>query len=94
MELWDQLQSRAQATGAEENLIAEMTFAEVKDCTSEAIGSQEEGSCFDKTIEFFENQRKAAEALIISALKTKFPANFSDYLNKPEWQALEDRSSK
>jgi len=66
-----------------------MTYTEVKDCTSEAVGSQDEGSVFDVTIKDFGNLKKKAEALIVNALKYKFPANFSQYLSKPEWQTID-----
>jgi RAD50-interacting protein 1 len=67
-----------------------MTYTEVKDCTSEAVGSQDEGSVFDVAINDFESLRNKAETLIINALKYKFPANFSQYLSKPEWQTIYD----
>jgi hypothetical protein len=67
-----------------------MTYTEVKDCTSEAVGSQDEGSVFDVAIKDFENLRNKAESLITNALKYKFPANFSHYISKPEWQTIDD----
>lgn len=76
-------------TRVEDNLVGNMTYAEVKDCTSQAVGSQDEGSVFDVTIKDFGNLRNKAEALIVNALKYKFPANFSPYLSRPEWQTID-----
>lgn len=90
MDLWDQLQDRAKATRVEDNLVGNMTYAEVKDCTSEAVGSQDEGSVFDVAINDFESLKNKAEALITNALRYKFPSNFSQYLSKPEWQTIDD----
>jgi RAD50-interacting protein 1 len=90
VDLWDQLQNRAKVTRAEDNLVGNMTYTEVRDCTSEAVGSQEEGSVFDVATSDFEALRNKAENLIINALKYKFPANFAQYLSKPEWQTIDD----
>jgi RAD50-interacting protein 1 len=67
-----------------------MTYTEVKDCTSEAVGSQDEGSVFDVAINDFESLRNKAEKLITSALKYKFPTDFSQYISKPAWQTVDD----
>ncbi|KAE9369554.1 RINT-1 family protein [Stipitochalara longipes BDJ] len=90
VEIWDHLQDRAKVTRAEDNLVGNMTYTEVKDCTSEAVGSQDEGSVFDVAIKDFGNLRDKAESLITNALKYKFPANFSHYLSRPEWQTIDD----
>jgi hypothetical protein len=90
VDLWDHLQDRATVTPVEDNLVGNMTYAEVKDCTSEAVGSRDEGSVFDVAINDFQNLRNKAEKLITGALKYKFPANLSQYLSKPEWQTIDD----
>jgi hypothetical protein len=90
VDIWDHLQDRAKVTRIEDNLVGNMTYTEVKDCTSEAVGSQDEGSVFDVAINDFENLKNKAENLITGALKYKFPANFSQYLSKPEWQTIDD----
>lgn len=90
MDIWNHLQDRAKVTRVEDNLVGNMTYTEVKDCTSEAVGSLEEGSVFDVAINDFEKLRNKAENLIGGALKYKFPANFSQYLSKPEWQTIDD----
>ena len=90
MDLWDHLQDRAKVTPVVDNLVGNMTYTEVKDCTSEAVGSQDEGSVFDVAINDFQNLRNKAEKLITGALKYKFPANLSQYLSKPEWQTIDD----
>ena len=90
MGIWDQLQHRAKITTVEDNLVGNMTYTEVKDCTSEAVGSEEEGSVFDVTIKDFENLRSKAESLLTDAIRHKFPANFSQYISKPEWRTIDD----
>ena len=90
MEIWDQLQDRAKFTRVEDNLVGNMTYTEVKDCTSGAVGSEEEGAVFDVTINDYERLRDNAETLIINTLKYKFPVNFSQYLSKPMWQTIDD----
>jgi hypothetical protein len=67
-----------------------MTYNEVKDCTSDAVGSEEEGSVFDVTILGFENIRKRSESLLIQAIKYNFPASFRQYLTKPQWTTIAD----
>jgi hypothetical protein len=67
-----------------------MTHNEVKDCTSDAVGSEEEGSVFDVTILGFEKVRKRSESLLIQAIKYDFPATFRQYLTKPQWQTIAD----
>ncbi|KAH8791597.1 RINT-1 family protein-like protein [Hyaloscypha finlandica] len=90
VDLWDHLQDRAKVTPVEDNLVGNMTYTEVKDCTSEAVGSRDEGSVFDVAINDFQSLRNKAEKLITGALKYKFPANLSQYLSKPEWQTIDD----
>ena len=89
MDLWDQLQDRAKVTRVEDNLVGNMTYTEVKDWHQRLSALQDEGPVFNVTIKDFGNLKKKAEALIVNALKYKFPANFSQYLSKPEWQTID-----
>lgn len=95
MDLWEQLQDRARITSADDNLVGSMSYTEVKDCTSGAIGSEDEGSIFDVTIQGYERLTKRAESLIIQSIKYTFPNSFRAYLTKPEWTTIgDDTSSK
>ncbi len=67
-----------------------MSYTEVKDATSDAVGSEEEGSVFDKTIESYLNLRTKAEELIVSSLRKSFPTNFKQYITKPQWTTIGD----
>jgi hypothetical protein len=69
-----------------------MSYTEVKDATSDAVGSEEEGSVFDKTIETYNSLRSKAEELIISSLRRSFPVNFKQYISKPQWTTIGDSS--
>lgn len=88
--LWEHLQARAKGTRVEDNLAGDMSYTEVKDATSDAVGSEEEGSVFDKTIETYQNLRSKAGELIISSLKKSFPTSFKQYLTKPQWTTIGD----
>lgn len=85
MDLWDQLQNRAKVTTAESNLAGEMTYTEVKESTSDAVGSEDDGSVFDVTIASFERLRNRAEALLVQAIKSPFPTTFRPYITKTQW---------
>lgn len=93
VDLWDQLQDRAKVTDVEDNLAGTMTYNEVKDCTSGAVGSENEGSVFDVTIESYERVKKRAESLITQAISHAFPTQFREYLRKPQWTTVGDEST-
>ncbi|CAG8972621.1 hypothetical protein HYALB_00005390 [Hymenoscyphus albidus] len=88
VDLWDQLQNRAKVTEVDANLVGEMTYGEVKDCTSNAVGSEEEGSVFDVTINNFERLQKKSESLLIEAVKYSFQTSFRQYFSKPQWTTV------
>lgn len=67
-----------------------MSYTEVKDCTSEAVGSQDEGSVFDVTIENYERLRNKAEKLLTQAISHASPTTFKQYLSKPQWTTIGD----
>ncbi|KAE8445591.1 hypothetical protein EG329_013224 [Mollisiaceae sp. DMI_Dod_QoI] len=90
VDLWEHLQDRARGTRVEDNLAGDMSYTEVKDATSDAVGSEEEGSVFDKTIESYLNLRTKAEELIVSSLRKSFPTNFKQYITKPQWTTIGD----
>lgn len=88
VDLWDQLQDRAKVTEVDANLVGEMTYGEVKDCTSSAVGSEEEGSVFDVTIDNFQRLLKKSESLLIEGVKSSFQISFRQYFNKPQWATV------
>lgn len=65
-----------------------MTYTEVKDVTSNAVGSDSEGSLFDVTIENYERIRDKAANLIEQAIRYSFPTTFKQYLSKPQWATI------
>lgn len=88
--MWDQLQNRAKITDTSENLAGDMSYKEVKGATSEAVGSDDEGSVWDVTISGFHGLRDRTEALIIQAVKLSLPASFRSYFSKPQWTTVGD----
>ncbi|PBP20860.1 RINT-1 family protein [Diplocarpon rosae] len=91
--LWEELQDRAKDTDGKSKLAGSMTYTEVKESTSDAMGSESEGSVFDKTIESFEKLRESAESSITQAVKYGFPASFKQYITRPQWSTVGDASS-
>lgn len=67
-----------------------MTYAEVKDVTSTAVGSEDDGSLFDVTIANYVDIRDKAEAAIVQAIRSSFPVIFRQYINKAQWTTIGD----
>ncbi|TVY68690.1 RAD50-interacting protein, partial [Lachnellula suecica] len=88
--LWNQLQGRAKVTSSTDVLVGSMSYSEVKDVTSTAMGSDGEGSVFDVTINNYTRLTKKTEKLIIQAIQHAFPTSFRAYFNKPEWTTVGD----
>lgn len=65
-----------------------MSYTEVKDVTSNAVGSEESGSLFDVTIENYERIMNKAESLLQEAVKYSFPTTFKQYLTKSQWTTI------
>lgn len=84
------MQQRAKTTNIDSNLAGSMSYTEVKDVTSDAVGSEEEGSLFDVTIDNYERVKSRAEALIEQSIKYSFPTTFKQYLTKPQWTTIGD----
>jgi len=70
-----------------------MSYNEVKDCTSNAVGSTEEGSVFDVTIAAYQRLASRTEDLITQAMKYALPNSFKAYLTKPEWTTIGEVST-
>lgn len=71
-----------------------MSYTVVKESTSDAVGSEIEGSVFDKTIQNYEQLRKSAESNIAQALKYGFGASFKLYISRPQWSSVDDTSGR
>ncbi|KAL2072197.1 hypothetical protein VTL71DRAFT_11540 [Oculimacula yallundae] len=93
IDLWENLQERAKDTNRNAKLAGELSYKEVRDSTSDAVGSDSEGAVFDKTIETFEKLRETAETYITQAIKYSFPGSFRQYITKPQWCTIGDVSS-
>jgi len=68
MDLFAEIQKRAEITDHNSNLAGEMTLDVVKDATSQAVGTDAIGSVFDVTITQFVALRTRAEELIVGQL--------------------------
>ena len=67
-----------------------MTYAEVKDVTSTAVGSESDGSLFDVTIANYVDIRDKAEAAMVHAVRSSFPVIFKQYIAKAQWTTIGD----
>ncbi|TVY16092.1 RAD50-interacting protein 1 [Lachnellula arida] len=88
VDLWEVLQERAKVTSTTDRLVGSMSYNEVRDCTSDAVGSTEEGSVFDVTIAAYQRLANRTESLITQAIKYALPNSFKAYLTKPEWTTV------
>jgi hypothetical protein len=90
VDLFAELQRRAQSISIDDNIAGQMSYSDVKEATSNAVGSDDEGSVFDMTIENFTRLQSRALELLIQALKYQFPQNFKLYLTTPLWTTVGD----
>ncbi|SPO04448.1 related to Rad50-interacting protein 1 [Cephalotrichum gorgonifer] len=89
--LWDELQSRTKGTEEQPELSSELTFEEVKDRTSNAMGSDsDDGGLFDETIAAYKLRRKAAGDFLVSALADSHSKAFRAYLSRTHWTPTGD----
>jgi hypothetical protein len=65
-----------------------MSYREVKDATSMAVGSDSEGSVFDMTIDGYRGLQKRAEDFMIDALKADLSNSFKHYLSRTQWTTV------
>ncbi|POS83830.1 hypothetical protein EPUL_002759 [Erysiphe pulchra] len=86
--LYDQLQSRVASTDSTAKVASNKMASELIECTSKAVGYDNDGSLFDTTLETFERQRKRAESLITQAIKYDLPNIFRPYLTKSQWTTV------
>mgnify|MGYP002620336905 CR=1 FL=1 len=98
--LWQELQDRAKAvsknnssSGAghkkRESLGVGISYDQIKDRTSAAVGSDdEEGVLFDETIAAYSQRRKRAEEFLADALVDSHKKAFKAYLHRPNWSTV------
>ncbi|KAK3346774.1 TIP-1 family-domain-containing protein [Lasiosphaeria hispida] len=93
--LWERLQTRAKASEDQGNLAGGMSYEQVKDRTSSAVGTEEDdGVLFDETIAAYSARRKRAEEFLSEALIKEHRKAFRAYLQRPQWSTIaEDPSS-
>ncbi|EFQ27508.1 RINT-1 family protein [Colletotrichum graminicola] len=92
--LWDQLQGRATKEGEPSRMSGEMSYEEVKDRTSAAVGSEgDEGVLFDETIAAYSLRRKTAQDFLVNALADSHYKAFRAYSTRTHWTTISDSVS-
>ncbi|KAK1498284.1 RINT-1 family protein [Colletotrichum tamarilloi] len=93
--LWDQLQGRATKEGETSRMSGEMSYEEVKDRTSAAVGSEaNDGVLFDETIAAYSLRRKTAQEFLVSALADSHYKAFRAYATRTHWTTISDSGSE
>ncbi|KAI8154237.1 hypothetical protein K4K49_007823 [Colletotrichum sp. SAR 10_70] len=93
--LWDQLQSRATKDGEPSRMSGEMSYEEVKDRTSTAVGSDtDDGILFDETIAAYSLRRKTAQDFLVNALADSHYKAFRAYATRTQWTTISDSGSE
>jgi hypothetical protein len=71
-----------------------MTYNQVRDRTSAAVGTEEDGGVlFDETIAAYSQRRKRAEEFLSEALIESHRKVFKAYLHRPQWSTIAEDSS-
>ncbi len=72
-----------------------MSYDQVRDRTSSAVGSEDDGGMlFDETIAAYSLRRKAAQEFLASAMTESHHKAFRPYLQRPQWTTIiEDPSA-
>lgn len=92
--LWDELQTRAKKTSDPANLAGGMSYEQVKDRTSSAVGSDDDGGAlFDETIAAFGNRRRTALDFLVAALVDSHRQAFAPYIAKAQWTSISGAAS-
>ncbi|KAK1638683.1 RINT-1 family protein [Colletotrichum phormii] len=93
--LWDQLQGRATKEGETSRMSGEMSYEEVKDRTSSAVGSEaNDGVLFDETIAAYNLRRKTAQEFLVNALADSHYKAFRAYATRTHWTTISDGGSE
>ncbi|KAI6779980.1 uncharacterized protein J7T54_000280 [Emericellopsis cladophorae] len=90
LELWERLQGGPQPGG--QNKAGSMTFDEVKDRTSSAMGMSEDGALFDEMIVAYSLRRKTAHEFIVSTLNTAHTKAFRTYGQRASFTTIGESS--
>ncbi|KAH6686818.1 RINT-1 family protein [Plectosphaerella plurivora] len=89
--LWDELQSRATGGDDGANIAGEMSYEEVKDRTSNAVGSKnDDGIIFDETIAAYAARRQAAQEFLVTALASSHRDAFKAYTTRVQWTTISE----
>lgn len=92
--LWEQLQARAKASDDQSNLAGGMSYDQVRDRTSAAVGSEDDGGVlFDETIAAYSQRRKRAQEFLSEALVESHRKAFKAYLHRPQWSTVAEDAS-
>ena len=92
--MWDQLQARASKDTGEAPAAGDMSYEEVKDRTSAAVGSgDEDGVLFDETIAAYSQRRKTAGEFLVTTLTDSHQRAFKAYVTRTHWTTINDESS-
>jgi len=71
-----------------------MSYDQVKDVTSSAVGSEEDGGVlFDETIEAYSMRRKTAQEFLINAVVDSHRKAFRPYLQRAKWTTINEDPS-
>ncbi|ROT35827.1 RINT-1 family protein [Sodiomyces alkalinus F11] len=93
--LWEELQNRAEPVGEQGKIAGDMSYDEVKDRTSAAVGSDnEDGALFDETITAYSLRRKAAQDFLIGALTKSHQDAFRAYSSRVQWTTMADNGGE
>lgn len=66
-----------------------MSYEDVKDRTSTAVGQDnEDGALFDETVAAYSMRRKAAEELLVGALAESHGKAFRAYTTRVQWTTV------
>ncbi|KAH8880360.1 hypothetical protein GQ53DRAFT_891306 [Thozetella sp. PMI_491] len=91
--LWEELQSRAKGAKDSADIAGGMSYDDVKDRTSPAVGSEEDGGAlFDETIEAYSERRKRAREFLSDAVVESHQKAFRAYLQRPQWTTVSDET--
>ncbi|KAL8376756.1 hypothetical protein RB595_007737 [Gaeumannomyces hyphopodioides] len=92
---WQELQGRAKKKEGQESIAGGLSFDDVKERTSAAVGSDGDGAViFDEIIAAYSARRKAALSLIVSSLADAHYTAFRPYLRLGQWTTISDDPSQ
>ncbi|KAF3357663.1 hypothetical protein VdG1_05766 [Verticillium dahliae VDG1] len=93
--LWDELQTRAKPGNEPAEIAGDMSYEEVKDRTSTAVGSDNgDGILFDETIAAYALRRKAAQDFLVGALSKSHNDALKAYSTKVQWTTISDNGAE